>query len=95
MKLIAELLQIKESAMSNKHVELQELIASQFKLDEDDAMAVLDFATGGIDWADLSDTARDTVYSYYTPYMPYGVAKARTGDPVEFIFKALQKDLKL
>lgn len=95
MKLIAELLIIQEAAMSNKHVELQELIMSKFKLDDADAITVLDFATGDQDWEDLTDDVRDSLYTYYAPDMPYGVAKARTGDPVEFIMKALEKDLKL
>jgi hypothetical protein len=27
----------------------------------------------------------DKLYDYYLPDMPYGTAKARTGDPVAFI----------
>jgi hypothetical protein len=95
MKLISELLRLKESAMSDKHVELQELIASKFKLSDADSTDVLDFATGDTDWYELSDEARDTLYNHYAPDMPFGMAKATTGDPIEFILKTLQKDLKL
>ena len=34
----------------------------------------------------------DRLYEYFLPEMPYGIAKARTGDPSEFICEHL-KDL--
>lgn len=29
----------------------------------------------------------DKMYDYYAPDMPYGTAKARTGDPVNFVLE--------
>jgi hypothetical protein len=33
------------------------------------------------------------LYAYYASDMPYGVAKARTGDPDEWILNRLEEDL--
>ena len=35
----------------------------------------------------------DQLFAYYAPDMPYGVAKARTGDPDEWILNRLEEDL--
>lgn len=35
----------------------------------------------------------DKLFEYYAPDMPYGVAKARTGDPDEWILNRLEEDL--
>lgn len=35
----------------------------------------------------------DALYEHYLPEMPYGTAKARTGDPGEFVFDSLVRDL--
>ena len=35
----------------------------------------------------------DKLFAYYEPDMPYGVAKARTGDPDEWILNRLEEDL--
>jgi hypothetical protein len=35
----------------------------------------------------------DKLFAYYAPDMPYGVAKARTGDPDEWILNRLEEDL--
>jgi hypothetical protein len=35
----------------------------------------------------------DQLFAYYSPDMPYGVAKARTGDPDEWILNRLEEDL--
>ena len=42
---------------------------------------------------DLSDHLFDALYDYYHDDMPYGVAKARTGDPHEWISDRLHQDL--
>lgn len=40
------------------------------------------FAKGEIDWFDLPKATTDALYEYYCEHgMPYGVQKARTGDP--------------
>lgn len=33
------------------------------------------------------------LYDYYLPEMPYGTAKARDGDPDQWIFNALERRL--
>jgi hypothetical protein len=35
----------------------------------------------------------DKLFAYYAPDMPYGVAKARSGDPDEWILNRLEEDL--
>jgi len=32
----------------------------------------------------------DLLYEYYLPEMPYGIAKARTGDPYEWIYGRIE-----
>ena len=36
----------------------------------------------------------DALFDYYSPDMPYGTAKARTGDPIEWVFNRLSDDLE-
>ena len=81
--------------MSDQHAELQEKILDMFRVSEDDSVAILDFAIGEHDWEDLSDDARERLYSHYEKTMPYGTATAKTADPYVFIKGALRKDLKL
>jgi len=42
----------------------------------------------------LEDRLLDRLYNYFLNDMPYGVAKARTGDPDEWIFNKLQQIFK-
>lgn len=35
----------------------------------------------------------DKLFDYYMPEMPYGVAKARTGDPDQWILNQLEEDM--
>jgi hypothetical protein len=46
-----------------------------------------------ISHGDLSDHLYDALYDYYHDDMPYGVAKARSGDPYEWISDRLYRDL--
>ena len=46
---------------------------------------------GEIDFYDLPVQTRDTLYDFYQTDMPYGVQKARTGDPDEWILRQLEK----
>ena len=46
-----------------------------------------------IQHGDLSDHLYDALYDYYHDDMPYGVAKARSGDPYEWISNRLHQDL--
>lgn len=34
----------------------------------------------------------DTLFDFYSGEMPYGTAKARTGDPVQWIFDRLEQE---
>lgn len=90
-----KLIELHESAMSERHLDLQEKIMALIGVDDTDAVEVLEFALGTRDWEDLSDVACEKLYSHYEQEMPYGVAKARTGNPDQFIGTALTKDLKL
>lgn len=82
-----------ESAMSDMHQDMQEKLMSIFGFGDQEAENVLDFVLGQADWEDIGDSAREALYSHYQKTMPYGVAKAKTGDPIEFIRPALKKDL--
>ena len=44
---------------------------------------------GELDYDDMSEGLNDKLYEYFLPEMPYGTAKARDGDPVEFIIAHL------
>jgi hypothetical protein len=50
---------------------------------------VRDFEAGG----DMSDSLYDALYDYYFDDMPYGVKKARDGDPYEWISDRFAADL--
>jgi hypothetical protein len=90
-----KLKELTESKMSDMHQDMQEKLMRKFSLGDHDASDVLDFALGESEWEDLSDDVRETLYSHYEKTMPYGTAKARSGDPYEFIGKALKTDLGL
>jgi len=46
---------------------------------------------GEIDFYDMPVQTRDTLYDFYQDEMPYGVQKARTGDPDEWILHKLER----
>jgi len=52
---------------------------------------IQEFMDGEMDWYDLPYFTRDTLYDHYMDEMPYGVMKARTGDPDVWIADRLQK----
>ena len=52
---------------------------------------VASIADGDSDLLDCPDLY-ERLYEYYLPDMPYGTAKARDGDPLEWIFERLQMD---
>jgi hypothetical protein len=55
---------------------------------------VQNWLAGDTDWFDLPEATRDALYEHYTvtdPIMPYGVQKARTGDPDQWIAIRLEK----
>jgi hypothetical protein len=40
---------------------------------------------GMMDYDDLPNELQDKLFEHFLPEMPYGTAKARTGDPIQFI----------
>jgi hypothetical protein len=53
---------------------------------------VADFLDGKIEFDDLPEATIQHLYEHYLPEMPYGVAKARTGDPYQWIQDRLERD---
>jgi hypothetical protein len=74
---------IKENVLTDSTNHTLKHILHTFKRD------IRDF----IDRGDLSDHLFDALYDYYHDDMPYGVAKARSGDPYEWISDRLHRDL--
>ena len=58
-----------------------------FSKDETKLLKSVD--AGTLDYDDLDSELQDRVFEYFLPSMPYGTAKARTGDPVQFILDNL------
>ena len=73
---------------------LVEELASKFNLSEGHAQNVAEFLEGE---DDLDPDVFEKVYSHYmdSGEMPYGVAKARDGDPYEWIFNELSREFDL
>ena len=74
---------IKENVMTDHTKHTLQHILHTFKRD------IQDFIRHG----DISDHLYDALYDYYHDDMPYGVAKARSGDPYEWIGNRLTQDL--
>ena len=83
-------LKIFEGRMSDLHLEMQETIMSKFKLSDDDAADVLDFAQGMMDLEDLSIEARESLFTHYEHQHNMTTPTARMD-----IKKLLKKDLGL
>jgi hypothetical protein len=64
-------------------------IQARFKINEQDAMEIVKFLDNN---KDLSDGVYMMLYEYFHGDMPYGVAKARTGDPICWIGERLDAD---
>jgi hypothetical protein len=88
-----KLKELVESRMADAHQDLQEKLMSMFGFGDHDAEDVLAFTLGESEWEDLSDEAREKLMSHYQKTMPYGTAKAKSGDPIQFVRPALKKDL--
>ena len=48
-----------------------------------------DVVRGLMDYDDLPENLQDNLMEHFMPQMPYGTAKATTGDPIEFIIQHL------
>jgi hypothetical protein len=79
--------------MADQHLQLQEKLMSLFGFGDQEAEDVLNFALGVSEWEDIGDSPREKLMSHYQKTMPYGTAKAKSGDPIMFIRPALKKDL--
>lgn len=73
---------VKENVTLDESGQTLQHIKDTFKRD------VKDFLAGG----ELSDHLYDALYDYYHDDMPYGVAKARSGDPYEWISDRFEQD---
>ena len=60
------------------------------KLLKDYHVEVDSFIEGG----DLAENLYNALYEYYFDDMPYGIAKARSGDPYEWVQDRFQRDLE-
>ena len=52
------------------------------------------FVEDTMEWYDMSVTAQDKLFNVWMHEMPYGVAKARTGDPDQWIADRMQGDIE-
>ena len=69
-------------------------LTSKFNLKQEQAENLAQFLEGE---DELDPAVEEVVYSHYMDLgeMPYGVAKARDGDPQEWIFNELNKEYDL
>ena len=69
-------------------------LAAKFNLNEEQASNVAEFLEGE---DDLDQAVFEKLLSWYmsSGEMPYGVAKARNGDPYEWIFNTLSREFDL
>ena len=74
---------LKENVTLDENGQTLQHILTTFKRD------VKDFKETG----ELSDHLYDALFDYYAPDMPYGVAKARTGDPSQWIADRFGADI--
>ncbi len=51
------------------------------------------FLEGNIEWSDMSDTTQEKLYTRWVHETPYGTAKARTGDPDQWIEDKMLSDI--
>jgi len=75
--------QVKESVLTDSTGHTLDHILQRFSRE------VADFEKG----ADLDQDLFDALYDYYFDDMPYGVKKARTGDPYEWVSERLADEL--
>ena len=87
MKLIQELMslnrQVTEGVFKDLHVDLLDAIHAEFKVDDEMANLIADYALTGDD----NDKVYAFLYDHFAKNgeMPYGVQKARDGDPATWI----------
>ena len=55
------------------------------KFDKAELNLMKSVEAGTMDYDDLSQELQDKLFEHFLPEMPYGTAKARTGDPIQFI----------
>lgn len=57
----------------------------------DTATDMFKFAKGELDFYNMSQLAQTVLYEHFIGDMPYGVAKARTGDPDQWIAEHVEE----
>lgn len=79
---LSELKNIPESKMAEKHQDLQDAIANEYNLEDNDPMI-----QKIIGWLHNDDDEKvdEFMMDHYLDEMPYGTQKARTGDPKNWI----------
>jgi len=83
MNLLRRAAGLKENVTLDENGQTLQHILTTFKRD------IKDFKATGA----LSDHLYDALFDYYAPDMPYGVAKARTGDPDQWIADRFGADI--
>jgi hypothetical protein len=61
----------------------------------DEMRQIILVSKGDLDIDDLPEDLLSKLYDYFLPDMPYGTAKARTGDPYEWIAGHLNELVQL
>lgn len=74
--------------MRNSHLDKQEQLIKLFRVDDEDALAILQFALGELTWTDLSDHAQNKLLAYYQ-------RNSRVADVPQFIRASLITELGL
>lgn len=54
-----------------------------------DLILIEDVTRGLVEYDDLPEILQNDLMEYFMPFMPYGTAKATTGDPIVFIIQRL------
>ena len=62
------------------------------KMTAEEQVFFKDICSGKADFEDMDRDLHDKIYEWYLPEMPYGVAKARTGDPDAWIYDRLSEE---
>jgi len=59
------------------------------KMTAEEQILFHDICSGKADFEDMDRDLHDKIYEWYLPEMPYGTAKARDGDPDQWIYDHL------
>lgn len=88
-KFAEELSVVCESRMSERHADLQDAIMDEFDL-TDESRRLKQIMSYLLDNKD-SDDLDDYLFMHFEEDMPYGVRKARSGDPKDWIANRMEQ----